>query len=447
MTNTLRPTILAVGIPELLLKKVKQQAGLLEVRDSIEGITTSDWDLLLIHGEYPRARLLGFRHVLHFYLSTLPEPNDFNDLQLGRIVQTRNYELEDRIFLIESPVVQVAGTPNETINGLLQSWRAQQTSSVHHLICYDPHVGRVPASAPRSPLQSVPMPKPTKIVTLISVSTESHVHAYRRISSRSDLMRLPDSMLPQVAGWVSGFIETARDDDPSAFPAPTPDWRIDPTWSPVSLEAVTNSLEELETQHEAAKAEFNRRRDALNEELEQQLVIAASGAQRLLTEQGDKLEEAVVEVLKDLGFGVRDMDDHHDQKTGAKLEDLRVTDPAQLDWNCLVEVKGYNKGAKVSDVGQIIGRPLRAYLLENRKDPESIWHIVNTERNTSPDDRKLAIPNSAIDLSELTKASGCLIDTRDLFKAWKAVEAGRASKEEVRESLRSGVTRWIFGNN
>jgi hypothetical protein len=65
--------------------------------------------------------------------------------------------------------------------------------------------------------------------------------------------------------------------------------------------------------------------------------LADEGTRRILTSDGDELVEAVTTVLEDLGFTVRDMDDHHDERTGAKLEDLRVEDPSDADWLTLVE--------------------------------------------------------------------------------------------------------------
>lgn len=78
------------------------------------------------------------------------------------------------------------------------------------------------------------------------------------------------------------------------------------------------------------------------------------------------------------------MDDHHDEKTGAKLEDLRVDDPSSPDWHCLAEVKGYTKGAKVNDVSQITGRPVAAYTKETGDYPSTVWHIVNIWRGKRP---------------------------------------------------------------
>lgn len=108
-----------------------------------------------------------------------------------------------------------------------------------------------------------------------------------------------------------------------------------------------------------------------------------------------------------------------------------------------MEVKGYTKGAKVTDVSQIAGRPSVAYAVEQGKAPDAVWHIVNGWRTKDPTTRERAIPND-LDLEPLTRADGCLIDTRDLFRAWREVQEGRATADGVREAMREAVTRWSW---
>lgn len=167
---------------------------------------------------------------------------------------------------------------------------------------------------------------------------------------------------------------------------------------------------------------------------------------RLLMAQGDELVAAVVECLREFGFAVQDMDGHHDRVTGAKLEDLRVTEPGDASWECLVEVKGYAKGARANDVSQVTGRPAASYAAETGHVPSAVWHIVNAYRAADPSSRPVALTGKG-DLAPLTEADGALIDTRDLFAAWRAVTEHRVEASEVRASLRSARTRWIFDPN
>lgn len=139
------------------------------------------------------------------------------------------------------------------------------------------------------------------------------------------------------------------------------------------------------------------------------------------------------------------MDDHHDAVTGAKLEDLRVSDPDVSDWIGLVEIKGYSKGAKVRDVAQVIGRPIVGFVKENGREPSAVWHVVNANRGEDPSSRALAIPDDR-DLEALAQANGMLIDTRDLFRAARAVEARVWDAADVRRTLREARRRWVFSD-
>lgn len=138
------------------------------------------------------------------------------------------------------------------------------------------------------------------------------------------------------------------------------------------------------------------------------------------------------------------MDGHNDAVTGAKLEDLRITDPAyDAHWTCLVEVKGYGKGAKTNDVAQIAGRPSVAFGVAEGRAPDAVWHVVNAWRDRPPTSRPEAIPN-ALDLAPLAAANGRLIDTRDPFRAWRDVTEGVTPAAQVRDSLRTGEVRWTW---
>jgi hypothetical protein len=69
--------------------------------------------------------------------------------------------------------------------------------------------------------------------------------------------------------------------------------------------------------------------------------------------------------------------------------------------------------------------------------------VVNAWRGKDPATREVAIPQS-LDLIDLADARGCLIDTRDLFRAWRDVQSGRAQPEVVRASLMEARTRWTW---
>ncbi|WP_178997316.1 hypothetical protein [Paenarthrobacter nitroguajacolicus] len=242
--------------------------------------------------------------------------------------------------------------------------------------------------------------------------------------------------------WLVWFLRSLNKIDPDAFPG-DPDWTRAPSWSTAGTQTMHDELQKLHEERSKLLAELDERERAAASQLEEARAADKVGYQRLLTADGDELESAVQKVLTEFGFTVQNMDGHHDQVTKAKLEDLRVSDPEDPEWIALVEIKGYTKGAKTNDVTQILGRPMRAYILETGREPSTVWHIVNPERTVDPSTRKDAIP-SDLDLEALTEASGALIETRQLFLALRDVQAGKLDAPAIKLSLKNALTRWDY---
>ena len=290
---------------------------------------------------------------------------------------------------------------------------------------------------PRSVLFAFPSPN---VEVLVSIGAEDATYAgVMRIGSTFALA-LPGHTTDH-AGWLSAFIKYLRESDPVGFPA-DPDWQRSRAWATPEARVAIQELDDVNAERTAVLERLAARETAATVMLDQATASATTGPGSILTADGDDLVAGVLQVLTDLGFTAEDRDGHHDAATGAKLEDLLVTEDS---WTCLVEVKGYSKGAKVNDVPQITGRPSVAYAIEHGRAADAVWHIVNAWRRSDPETRAPAIPND-VDLAPLTDASGCLIDTRDLFRAWRDVVEGRATAEDVRTSLRGAVTRWTWSS-
>lgn len=242
--------------------------------------------------------------------------------------------------------------------------------------------------------------------------------------------------------WLVWFLRHLNKIDPDTFPG-DPDWTRAPAWSTAGTLTVHDEFQKLHDERSKLLAEMEVKERAAASKLEDARAADKIGYQRLLTADGDELESAVQDVLTELGFTVQNMDGHHDQVTKAKLEDLRVGDPEDPEWIALVEIKGYTKGAKTNDVTQILGRPMRAYILEAGKEPSTVWHIVNPERTVDPSTRKDAIPND-LDLEGLSDAGGALIETRQLFLALRDVQRGKLDAPSVKLSLKNALTRWDY---
>lgn len=283
--------------------------------------------------------------------------------------------------------------------------------------------------------------RPFGSVSLVTAGAEKRVWAaLLSYPEKQYIFALPKETTEHVA-WLATVLRFMNHHHPDRYPG-EPDWREkDEWWTPATRQA-HETLRTVEAERAAALEAFDARSAAAREAIDLASKGSESGALRLLTEQGEQLVQAVTDALIQFGFEVRDMDEHHDEKTGAKLEDLRVIyPPGSQSWTCLAEVKGYGKGAKANDVAQILSRPPLVFLKEEGREPEGLWHIVNSNREQDPSARPRALTSGG-DLVALAKAGGCFIDTRDLFRAWRDVEDGTATAEEVRSSLMAGRERW-----
>lgn len=170
---------------------------------------------------------------------------------------------------------------------------------------------------------------------------------------------------------------------------------------------------------------------------------ATGGLRRLLTEKGDPLNAAAADALGQLGYKVVDRDEEEPPADkGGKVEDLGATDPDDPSVDPIIEVKGYDTGAKASDLALMLRHSTRAE--RAGRSPSAIWWVTNHWRKRSPDDRGtvLAGEDAMIAANAGEDVPLVVIDTRDLFRAVRAVEDGRVTPADVRASLRAARGRW-----
>jgi hypothetical protein len=283
----------------------------------------------------------------------------------------------------------------------------------------------------------------TEVTYLATVGAEAEPVAFTAWSplSESHVWALPSYTTSHIE-WLVEFLKFLHEIDSERFPG-DPEWQKSAEWGTPRIRAEVAELARLEGERARVLAEIEEKIAEHSLELTSAMRDAASGAHALLTDNGDALVTAVVAVLTDLGFKVDDMDKHHDSTTGAKLEDLRVTDPDDPTWICLAEVKGYSKGAKASDVTQITGRPMWSFIRETGHQPSSVWHIVNVWRTENPHRRR---PHGLVDadLGQLSDACGALIDTRDLFLIWRDVKEEVLSSIDARRLMRAAMRTFEY---
>lgn len=410
MHEDVSPRILFQDVPKDLLPKLVPLAGTWDVVDgqATGNVHASDWDLIVSFSWNPYIG--AGTSVLSFGATHFP----LCEIGGVGVSPERNVPLRARGLAV----------PTNLPSGL----RALVQRSI---------VANDPGASKRKGIDWWP----DGSAPLVTVGAEERVWAsLLSYPHERFVFALPEETTEHVA-WLTTVLRFLHDHHPERFPT-EPDWREkDEWWTPATRQA-HETLRTVEAERAAALEAFDARSAAAREAIDLASKGSESGALRLLTEQSEQLVQAVTDALVHFGFEVRDMDEHHDEKTGAKLEDLRVIyPPGSQSWTCLAEVKGYGKGAKANDVAQILSRPPLVFFKEEGREPEGLWHIVNSNREQDPSTRPRALTGGG-DLVALADAGGCFIDTRDLFRAWRDVEDGTATAEEVRTSLIAGRERW-----
>ena len=119
------------------------------------------------------------------------------------------------------------------------------------------------------------------------------------------------------------------------------------------------------------------------------------------------------------------------QEGEPKREDLRLTLAERIDWEALVEIKGYSKGTRTNDARQI--REHRDhYISERGRPPDLTLWIANALRHTDPSSR--TPPDSNV--GEAAANIGAVhVFATDLYKLWTLVATGRLEKAQAVQQL------------
>jgi len=411
MPDAPHPRILFEAVPDELYPELEVLAGTAFRITSTTApweIHDSDWDLLVTFADTPfRGRSV---HSL-----------TFGSLHFRSFRQNG----VERTTMRQAPLFARETRVAEGVEG------EQRRLLERSVVANDPGPGN------RTGLRHLP-PRFTKLVT----AGDEQVAWAALFNYSTELVWALPAQTTHHVEWLALVLRLLHDLEPERFP-PEPDWRLRDDWATPNVLALRAELRALRLEKERTVAEFEERDAGHVAKLETQQANATSGALRLLTEQGEPLVAAVADALGCFGFHVADMDDHHDEKTGAKLEDLRVsfTTDVGVTWTALAEVKGYGRGAKANDVGQVVARPALVFFKETDREPDGLWHIANSFRGQDPSARPKPLAGSA-DLAILAANGGCFIDTRDLFRAWRDVTNGDATAGEVRASLVAAKERW-----
>lgn len=417
-----RPRILFQSVPEQIVPAFDELPGTHTFISGAEEVHRSDHDLLVTFEPTPLVDASW--HVLGFGLSRVGGLKNYAVVELQRaenrardVYVADNDTARDHRSLIERTILANLAPPPRP------AWRANL------------RVSGFPVDAEGGNLRDT-------VVPLIHMGAEQAVYAFITVGQdRTFSWALPAETTGHRE-WLLFVLECLHNADPDRFPG-EPDWQAGSSWATPELARAQQDLDAARDARQRAIAAADEQVAQAEKRVQVAREAAAAGPWQLLSAQSDDLVHAVQDALHALGFEAVELDEPHHKKYGRRLEDLRVTDPAAPEWESLVEVKGYTKGAKRNDVIQVTQAPITYFAAEHGRPPRTVWHVVNAQLGSDPSTRPTALP-AAEDLAPLTNVGGALVDTRDLFRAWCAVQDGTATAESVRASLRTALTRWTW---
>lgn len=249
-----------------------------------------------------------------------------------------------------------------------------------------------------------------------------------RFANAAPKLLLALAECPNPAAWFRAFLtdvhETDRERVPHAPPrlAKPEDWHT-PAERRVAEQIRINKVECDRLKQEAVDLEAK-----LLSEAEK----ADAGPKQAIWADGQKLADAVADILRAFGFTVEDMDALI--PAGApKREDLRLTHPDLANWEALVEVKGYSGGTRTNDSSQIV-RFQKRYIQEERRQPGLTLWVTNAHRHDDPSARPARDDGLRVAAENIDAVH---VQATDLYRLWARVADSRLDPADVVNELRN----------
>ena len=230
-----------------------------------------------------------------------------------------------------------------------------------------------------------------------------------------------------LSAWFQAFLGDVHELNPGRVPQPPTRFSSPSAWYTQEerewaqrIAEIQAGVEQLKDEHQKAEAQLVASSERAN-----------AGIRRCLWADGDDLEEAIGDILKELGFDVRYMD-AETRPGDPKREDLRLVIPDRDGWEAIAEVKGYPAGTKTNDARQI--REHRdSYISEARRQPDLTLWIANTYKSVEDPSSR---PPPGNDVGQRAADVGAVhILAVDLYKLWALVQAGSLEQPQARQHL------------
>jgi hypothetical protein len=217
--------------------------------------------------------------------------------------------------------------------------------------------------------------------------------------------------------WIRVLVIAWAEKDRDAFASVVP-WAQAPEWMTAEELKLDEQLRKLEEDYKLLTMKYGERKASLRSDLLSVRHIADRQERAILRAQDEELVDAVVYVLKDLGFDVVKVDESRlDGKP--RVEDLRIRDPRRDGWEAIVEVKGHRKRGPNSQDLQQIDKHARRYREHKGKYPDAKVYITNGRFELPPEMRGrpyVTDPGTAHEFCVDELCPGIIVASPDLFR-------------------------------
>ena len=236
-----------------------------------------------------------------------------------------------------------------------------------------------------------------------------------------------------LSAWFRAFLADIHKLDPDRVPQAPPRLGNPSDWYTPEERALAKRIEKIADEVEQLKAEQEQTQGELATASEK----ADAGIRRCIWADGDGLVASVGDILEELGFIVRHMDEENEQED-PKREDLRLTLADRPEWEAIAEVKGYTKGTRTNDSRQIREHRER-YIGEEGRAPDLTLWIANTHRIIDPSSRPA--PNSNVGEAAANIGAVYVLAT-DLYRLWALVAGSLKKAQAVQQLIDAALGLW-----
>lgn len=409
-------------------ERVQQEValpGTVKVVTGFEGVDQSEWDALILNGEYlnrntsSRALRITYQRVAdHLYIfKVLPKSRHGNYGILDRVSGLNNADADvDLALRWEIPGHEIAiktGIDRELRSSLIEAAESRDAQ------CGLSNPGDVPAGVD---------------LDAFAVGPQDIVLAGTLNAPKRGEVWFVPSEVSTLGPWITAAFASWRRRAPKKFPG-VPDWWASSEWHSAAESAIARKIAEETSTFEKAKAKFETIRSQLESELDKAREEATAGSRQLLRGQDDALQDAVRDALEELGFEVRDMDLEWENKE--RREDFRITDPDDPQWLVLGDATGVSGNAKGGKMAVLQGYVTK-YVFDEKPDSiPGMWYLLNREIDKDPNVRSTIL--RADEIEPFAAQQGLILDTTALYVLLRHAHDQPEDGSSIREYLRTSV--------